>query len=213
MTARPLRQAPLMPRWRLIALSLYPVLVYVSLYLGRPELRSLCLPLLALPFLPLLPGRIAPAVLMGIALALAAIALFLPSLALWPPGVIFVGLGLWFATTLRAGSTPFIARFAELVHAGNGTEAPAHAADWLRGWTLAWAIVLAVIGGVALWLAALDRVQAWLIWVVAAAPLTMLATLWLELLLRRRAFPEDEHPGLIRFLLDVVRIQPHHFAR
>lgn len=213
MTARSVRQAPIMPRWRLIALALYPVLVYVSLYLGRPELRSLCLPLLALLFLPLLPGWLGRTVLLAAALALAAIALFLPSLALWPPGVIFVGLGLWFATTLREGSTPVIARFAQLVHAGNGTEAPAHAAGWLRGWTLAWAFVLVAIGAVALWLAALDRVQAWLIWVVAAAPLTMLGTLWLELLLRRRVFPDEDHPGLIRFLLDVVRIQPKHFAR
>jgi uncharacterized membrane protein len=202
-----------MPRWRLIALALYPALVYVSLHLGRPELRSLCLPLLALLFLPLLPGWIGRSILMGTALALAGIALFAPSLALWPPGVIFVALGLWFASTLRGDSTPVIARFAELVHAGNGTEAPAHAAGWLRAWTLAWAAVLAGIGAVALWLAATDQAQAWLIWVVAAAPLIMLATLWIELLLRRYRFPEDDHPGLIRFLLDVIRIQPHHFAR
>lgn len=213
MTDGPTRQAPLMPRWRLIALTLYPVLVYVSLYLGRPELRSLCLPLLALLFLPLLPGMVGRTILMGAALALAGLALFAPSLALWPPGVIFVGLGIWFAGTLRAGTTPVIERFANLVHANNGTAAPDHAGRWLRGWTLAWAIVLAAIGGVALWLAADDRAQAWLLWVVIAAPLLMLATLWLELLLRRRVFPEDDHPGLIRFLLDVVRIQPHHFAR
>ncbi|MDZ7789076.1 MAG: hypothetical protein U5L08_00995 [Xanthomonadales bacterium] len=202
-----------MPRWRLIALALYPALVFASLQLGRPELRSLCLPLLALLFLPLLPGRTGRVLLMASALALAAIALFLPGLALWPPGVIFVTLGLWFATTLRAGETPIIERFAQLVHAGNGTEAPAHASAWLRGWTLGWAAVLSGIGFVALWLAGHDHVQAWLIWVVAAAPAIMLGTLWLELLLRRRAFPDDEHPGLIRFLLDVVRIQPHHFAR
>lgn len=202
-----------MPRWRLIALALYPVLVYVSLALGQPELRSLCLPLLALLFAPILPGWPGRVVLMGGAIALAGIALFVPSLALWPPGLIFVALGLWFATTLRRGSTPVIDRFAQLVHANNETQAPAHAARWLRGWTLTWALVLAAIGGVALWLAASDRVQAWLIWVAVAAPLVMLATLWLELLLRRRAFPDDEHPGLIRFLLDVVRIQPHHFAR
>lgn len=213
MTTRPARQRPLMPRWRLAALALYPVMVYASLYLGKPELRALCLPLLALLFLPLVPGWPGRAVLMATALTLAGVALFLPSLALWPPGVIFVALGLWFAGTLRRGSTPVIARFAELVHAGNGTEAPTHAAGWLRGWTLAWALVLVAIGGVALWLAALDRAQAWLLWVVAAAPLIMLATLWLELLLRRRVFPEDDHPGLVRFLLDVVRIQPHHFAR
>jgi uncharacterized membrane protein len=202
-----------MPRWRLVALALYPVLVYVSLHTGRPELRSLCLPLLALLFLPMLPGVIGRSIVMAAAVALAGIALFAPSLALWPPGVIFLALGLWFATTLRNGRTPVIARFAALVHAGNGTEAPAHAAGWLRAWTLAWALVLAAIGAVSLWLAALDGVQAWLLWVVVAAPLLMLSTLWLELLLRRRAFPDDEHPGLIRFLLDVMRIQPHHFAR
>lgn len=202
-----------MPRWRLIALALYPALVYVSLHLGRPELRSLCLPLLALLFLPLLPGRLARGVLMGTALALAAVALLAPAMALWPPGVIFVAMGLWFASTLRRGTTPVIVRFAELVHAGNGTTAPAHAAGWLRAWTLVWAAVLTAIGAVALWLAAADRVQVWLIWVVLAAPLLMLTTLWLELLLRRRVFPDDDHPGLIRFLLDVVRIQPHHFAR
>ncbi len=202
-----------MPRWRPIALALYPVLVFASLQLGRPELRSLCLPLLALLFLPLLPGRAGRTVLMTTALALAAIALFLPGLALWPPGVIFVALGLWFATTLRAGETPVIERFAQLVHAGNGTAAPTHASAWLRGWTLGWAAVLSGIGVVALWLAASGHVQAWLVWVVAAAPAIMLGTLWLELLLRRRAFPDDDHPGLIRFLLDVARIQPHHFAR
>lgn len=202
-----------MPRWRLIALALYPVVVYASLELGRPELRSLCLPLLALLFLPLLPGRAGRVVLMAGALALAAIALFLPALALWPPGLIFVAMGLWFAATLREGQTPVIERFAQLVHAGNGTEAPTHAGAWLRGWTLSWAAVLSGIGVVALWLAAFDHVQAWLIWVVVGAPAIMLSTLWLELLLRRRVFPDDEHPGLIRFLLDVVRIQPHHFAR
>jgi len=202
-----------MPRWRLIALALYPALVYVSLYLGRPELRSLCLPLLAVLFVPLFKGWIGRTVLVGGAIALAATAVLAPSLALWPPGLIFIGLGLWFAGTLRPGTTPIIARFAQLVHAGNGTEAPVDADAWLRGWTLAWACVLACIGAVALWLAAVDRVQSWLLWVVAIAPLTMLCTLWLELMLRRRVFPEDDHPGLIRFLLDVVRIQPHHFAR
>src|SRR5699024_5340052 len=143
----------------------------------------------------------------------AALAVLVPSQALWPPSLIFTMVGLWFATTLRHGCTPVIERFARLVHAGNGTEAPAHAESWLRGWTLAWALILTAIGSVALWLAAADRAQAWLIWMVVAAPVIMLATLWAELLLRRRAFPDDEHPGLIRFLLDVVRIQPHHFAR
>lgn len=202
-----------MPRWRLIVLTLYPLLVFVSLHLGRPELRSLCLPLLAVLFLPLVPGRAGRVIVMGAAVALAGIAVFMPSLALWPPGVIFVGLGLWFAGTARVGHTPVIARFAELVHAANGTQAPDHAAGWLRAWTLAWSAVLVGIGAVALWLAAMDYARAWLIWIALAAPLTMLATLWLELLLRRRVFPDDDHPGLIRFLLDVVRIQPHHFAR
>jgi len=202
-----------MPRWRLIALALYPALVYVSLELGRPELRSLCLPLLALLLMPIVPGRIGRGAIMGSALVLAAIALFAPPLALWPPGLIFVAVGLGFATTLRPGSTPIIARFAELVHAANGSEAPAHAAGWLRAWTLAWVVVLVAIGTVALWLAAGERVHAWLVWVTAAAPLIMLATLWSELLLRRRVFPEDDHPGLIRFVRDVIRIQPRHFAR
>ena len=210
MSARP---APIMPRWRLVVLILYPGLVYLSLQMDRPELRSLCLPVLALLVLPLVPGWLGRVVVMASALALAGIAVFLPALALWPPGIVFVALGLWFAGTLRAGQRPIIARFAELVHEGNGTEAPAHAENWLRGWTLAWAFVLGLIGAVALALAALDRAQAWLIWIAAAAPLTMLATLWLELLLRRRAFPDDEHPGLFRFLVDVIRIQPHHFAR
>jgi len=213
MTAAPARQRPLMPRWRLLSLALYPALIYVSLYLGRPELRALCLPLLALLFAPVISGTLARAGVVCAAIALAGAALWVPALALWPPGIIFTAVGLWFASSLRSGSTPVVARFAELVHAGAGTEAPAHAENWLRGWTLVWAIVLAGIGGVALWLAALDQARAWLFWVVAGAPATMLATLWLELLLRRRAFPDDEHPGLIRFLLDVVRIQPHHFAR
>lgn len=202
-----------MPRWRLIVLTLYPLLVYVSLHYGRPELRSLCLPLLALLFLPLVPGRTGRIVVLGGALGLAGIALWMPTLALWPPGIIFVSLGLWFARTTRDGHTPVIARFAELVHAANGTDAPADAAGWLRAWTLAWSGVLITIGAIALWLAAFDHAHAWLIWVAAGAPLTMLSTLWLELLLRRRVFPDDDHPGMIRFLLDVIRIQPHHFAR
>lgn len=213
MTLRPTGQASRLPRWRLVALALYPLVVYLSLQLGRPELRSLCLPLLALLVMPMLPGRTGRVAVMAAAVALAAIALFAPALALWPPGVIFVGVGLWFAGTLRAGRTPVIARFAELVHAGSGSQPPDRAAGWLRGWTLAWAAVLTAIGAVALWLAAGDHVRAWLIWVVATAPLIMLATLWLELALRRRAFPEQDHPGLVRFVLDVVRIQPHHFAR
>jgi uncharacterized membrane protein len=213
MTEQPLRDAPIMPRWRLIALALYPVLVYVSLHLGKPELRSLCLPLLALLFFGLARDPLARTLLMGTALALAGIALFLPQLALWPPGLIFLGVGLWFASTLRGGRTPVIERFAELVHAGNGTEPPTDAGLWLRGWTLAWALVLAGIGVTALGLAALDHVRAWLLFVVAGAPLLMLATLWLELALRRRRFPDDDHPGMVRFLIDVIRIQPHHFAR
>src|SRR5699024_3646472 len=101
---------PAMPRWRLAALALYPLLVYLSLYLGRPGLRSLCLPLLALLFLPLLPGRAGRLLLMSAAVALAALAVLVPSLALWPPSLIFTMVGLWFATTLRHGCTPVIER-------------------------------------------------------------------------------------------------------
>lgn len=201
------------PRWRLAVLLLYPALVYLALYLGRPELRALGLPLLAVLFLPLIPkpgGRVA---LLAITLALSALAILAPSLALWLPGLISILFGLFFASTLRANSTPLIARFAELAHQHNATPLPDGADAWLRGWTWTWAIVLVSIGLVALWLASGERVHAWLIWMAAATPLIMLATLCAELLLRRRVFPDDDHPGLLRFLIDIIRIQPHHFAR
>ncbi|NEZ02592.1 hypothetical protein G4Y73_00340 [Wenzhouxiangella sp. XN201] len=212
MTAQPARQ-PNIPPWRLVALALYPVLIYLSLHFQQPALRSACLPLLALLLLGLFPSWPARALVMTIALALAAVALFLPGLALWPPGLIFVGLAVWFATTLRPGQTPVIERFAVLVHARNGTVAPSGATGWLWHWTLAWAVVLATIGAIALYLAWYDLSAAWLAWVVIAAPAIMLATLWSELLLRRRRFPDETHPGLFRFLIDVVRIQPRHVAR
>lgn len=202
-----------MPRWRIVVVALYPVLIYLSLHFQQPALRSACLPLLVLLFLGLFQSWPARALVMIIALGLAAAAWLLPGLALWPPGLIFVGLALWFATTLRKGQTPVIKRFAELVHAHNGTVAPQGATGWLWRWTLAWAIVLAAIGAVALYLAWHDHSAAWLVWVVIGAPAIMLATLWSELLLRRRRFPDETHPGLFRFLIEVVRIQPRHVAR
>ncbi len=202
-----------MPYWRLVAVLLYPVLVYLALHLGRPELRALGLPVLAVLFLPLIPslgGRLA---LLAAAAGLSALTLLVPGLALWLPSLVFVLFGLFFASTLRAGHTPMITRFAELAEQRPAADLPAGVDTWLRRWTWAWSALLCGIGLVALWLALGEHVRAWLVWMVAAVPLLMFSTLCAELLLRRQVFPDDEHPGLIRFLIDIIRIQPHHFAR
>lgn len=198
--------------WRLMALLAYPLLVLIALALGAPQLRALAMPLLALAIIGPGPMNGPRAGLLAGALVLTVAVLLKPALALWPPGLICLAAATWFGLSLRPGNTPLIERFAAAIHELDGTPRPDGSGPWLRGWTWLWTVLMTVIGVVALLLAALDWASHWLLWMLAVAPASIFSVLVLELLLRRRHFPEQTHPSVRRFLLDLAHIQPRHLA-
>lgn len=197
----------------LLALLGYPVLILVSLWLDRPELRALSMPLLAVALVGGWPASTGGRALVLSSVALAAIVIAAPALALWPPGLACLAVAAFFALSLRPGRQPLIERFAQAVHRDQGLPMPGNSEAWMQRWTALWAILLAVIGAVTLTLAIVDRPVAWLVWVVLIGPLLGLAGLIAEYLLRRRHFPEIEHWTLGRFLVLLTRVRPKQLVR
>jgi uncharacterized membrane protein len=198
---------------RLLALLAYPTLILIALWTREPGLRSLSLPLLAMALVGPWPAHRPGQTLFLGSLILALIVLYLPTLALWPPGLICLVVAAGFGLSLRPGQQPLIERFAAVVHATHGREVPRGSLAWLRGWTWLWTGLMTGIGLVALYLAATDRPSLWATWIMIVAPTLIFGTVALEYLLRRRRFPEHEHWTLGRFLMMLARIRPGQLAR
>ncbi|MFU8830693.1 MAG: hypothetical protein ACNA7J_00935 [Wenzhouxiangella sp.] len=198
---------------RLLALVSYPLLILVALWSQQPELRALGLPLLAVALVGPWPAATAGWAILLASLLLAAAVLALPALALWPPALVCLAVAAWFAHSLHGNSRPVIERFAAVVHEDQGREMPTESLAWMRGWTLGWAILLTVLGTVALILAITHLTTLWLIWIMGVMPLMGFATLGLEHTLRRRRFPDQEHWPLGRFLITLFRIPPNRIVR
>lgn len=198
---------------RLTALLAYPALICLALLLERPELRSLGLPLLAVALVGFRPRRRPGQVVLIGSLVLMLVVINFPSLALWPPGLICLAVAAYFGATLRPGQRPMIERIAKLVHDQQGRSMEPESLPWMRAWTLGWALLLTLIGGVATALAALDLAGWWLLWITVVTPLIFVATLVGEYLLRRRRFPDHEHWPLARFLALLASIRPEQVTR
>lgn len=198
---------------RLIALLAYPALIAVALWLGQPEWRALGLPLLALAAVGPWPAHWGGRLVLLFSLPLAAVVIISPALALWPPGLICLATAAWFGRSLLPGRQPLIGQFASIVQAHQGGELPHDSDTWLRGWTVVWAGLLLLLGGIALALAATEQASLWLLWVSIAIPGLVLLTLVSEYLLRRWRFPTHEHPSLVRFLMLLAHVRPGELAR
>jgi uncharacterized membrane protein len=153
------------------------------------------------------------ALVLGVALVLAILVVAFPSLALWPPGVILLAMAIAFATTLRPGRMPLIEAIARQMEGARGHSLPQGATPWLRGWTQVWAMTLALLGLASLLIAALDATGWWLVWVLGAVPACLALVLVMELVLRRRRFPEHPPWGLVQFLVSVIRVRPGELVR
>lgn len=197
----------------LFALSCYPLLIIVSLWLDQPELRAATMPLLAVALVGGWPTTTGSRALVLGSVFLAALVITVPALALWPPGLACLGVAAFFALSLRPGRQPLIERIAQAVHRDQGLPMPGNSEVWMHRWTAFWAVLLGLIGTVSLALAIVDRPVVWLVWVVVIGPLLGLSVLIVEYLLRRRRFPDAEHWTLGRFLVMLARVRPEHLAR
>jgi len=198
---------------RILALLAYPILIVIALWMQQPELRALALPLLAVALVGPWPTEIAGRVVLLGSLLLAAAVFALPALALWPPGLICLVVAAWFAQSLQVDRRPVIERFAAVIVEDQGGEIPTDSLAWMRGWTLAWAILLAILGVIALALAIANLTSLWLAWVMGAMPFLVFFTLWLEYTLRKSRFPDQEHIALGKFLLLIYNTPPERVAR
>lgn len=196
------------PAWRLVAIIAYPALVLISVWLDEPRLRAVSMPLLALALVGPVPTGVRWWLLMTAAVALGAMVMVWPALALWPPGLICMALGAWFALSLRRNSIPAIERFALAIHASEGGSPPADAGRWMQGWTLAWAGLLTALGLVASILAAGDLAGWWLVWVAIVTPALVTGCLLAEFWWRRHRFAGHDHMTLRRFLTAMACIRP-----
>jgi uncharacterized membrane protein len=103
-----------------------------------------------------------------------------------------VGLGLWFAGSMRAGSQPLISRVAERVH---GRLDPAMTA-YTRRVTLSWVIYFAVAVGVSLLLYWVGDFERWSLFANVLTPIAGTSLFVGEYLLRYRLHPEFERVSM-----------------
>lgn len=198
---------------RLLALLTYPVLIAITLWLGQPEWRALGLPLLAIAVVGPWPSQWGGRLVLLLSLPLAAAVILVPSLALWPPGLVCLATAAWFGKSLLAGQKPLIGQFASIIQARHGGALPDDAEAWLRGWTWLWTALLGLLGAIALLLAVTEQTALWLLWVSLVIPGMVLLTLVGEYLLRRRRFSAHEHPSLGEFLMLLAHVRPEHLGR
>jgi uncharacterized membrane protein len=106
--------------------------------------------------------------------------------------VINAGVGLWFASSLRAGSQPLISRVAERVHGGLD---PVMAA-YTRRVTLAWVIYFAVVVSVSWLLYLFASFEHWSLFANVLTPIACGGLFVGEYLLRYRLHPEFERVSM-----------------
>lgn len=129
--------------------------------------------------------------LLALTLALCAVAVFglpvsMPLLYLGQHVAINAALGLWFASTLRAGAQPLIAAMAEKIH-GHLTPTMAR---YTRNVTRAWVAYFAAMVLLSLLLHLLAPFEVWATFANLLTPLTVAAMFLGERLLRYRLHPE-----------------------
>ncbi len=199
------------PAWRWAVLAAYPVIVLLALMLDHPEIRALSLPLLAIGVVGPLPASLASRVLLLAATLLAALVLFEPTLALWPPGLVCLGVAAWFGLSLLPDREPRIQQFAAWALAMHDRKLPENSAGWLRAWTLLWTLMLSGYGMITLVLAMTEQASLWLVWVFLIMPLLMIVLLLSEHYLRRFRFPDQPRWTASFFLRTLAQIQPRQF--
>lgn len=198
--------------WRLSALVAYPVLVWSAVGFGADWLRAVTLPLLALGVIGGLPCTPAASTIFVASLVLALVTLFVPGIALWPAGLVCLGIAGWFALSL-AGREPLIRRFAAEICRQAGRVLPPDSDAWFRWWTLTWSVLLAALGTGAVTLAFLARPEIWLIWVSGVIPVSCAMVFMAEFFLRPLRFPGEPRWSLVQFITHLMRVRPGHLAR
>ncbi len=146
-------------------------------------------------------------------------------LALMALPVVFLGTASWlFARTLRRGEEPLIARFIRMIEGDTRLDLPG-VRGYARGVTLYWAALLAALALLSLLIALCAQPGGWLATLGIPAPFTLNGSLlawypeagcWIllaagfvgEYLFRRWRLRAIPHPGVRRFVTQIVRRWP-----
>lgn len=200
--------------WLPVALLIaYPLLSHTATMLAAPLLQWLALlAVIAIPVsAALLRGR--PLFWLGFVLAAGLLwwlvhagggqyALYLPPLLL--PGALAAS----FALSLRPGRTPLITAIAD---AARGPLTP-RIARYTRRLTLFWALLTASLLAIALLLSCTGPLWLWSLFTNFITYAVLGAVFAVEYLLRRRWYPEHDHPGFLDYLAIVVKGPPRRSA-
>ncbi len=201
---------------RLAVTLAYPMLVHLGVMLERPLLQWLALLALALAvLLPRLRAAVGVA-LVGVLLALSAWLVFAHAGARWQPWagglafavpVVLHGLLFWaFARTLRAGAEPLVTAIGRRAR---GPLSPA-LERYTRGVTLLWTLLFALLLVLSLLLPFVSM-PLWSWCTNVLNYLVVAVVIALEYLVRRRRFPEADHPDFLSYLRILVRADVRSF--
>lgn len=201
--------------WPLLILAGYAVTVHVAVSVDRPSLGLAALALLVvttvLPRLRTLAARSCAAIVIGgAALGLTVLGDAAASAIRLPPIILTGAMFAAFAGSLREGATPLVTMISLRMGA---TPSPAlH--RYTRNVTRAWSVFLLAILVECVLLAALAPADLWSLFTNVLNYAAIGAFFVVEYFVRRLSLPTQPHPGLIRFLRDLLRtdIRPNRQA-
>lgn len=124
------------------------------------------------------------------------------------PVLINVSLCLVFATSLLTGETPVVTRYSRIMRG----ELPPAIADYTRKVTRAWAIFFAAMALECVLLAAYAPLPIWSLFANLLNYVAVGLAFAVEYFIRIRYLAQYPHPGFIRFLNSLIRIDLRHAA-
>ena len=214
-----------------VALALvYPVFAHLASVNGEGRWAALAMASIVLLLLlePLLLRRTWALLATGLCL-LGLWWISLTHYALMPllaPPVVFIALVSWlFARTLRAGRVPLITRIVEALYRQAGMPVTPELYRYTRQLTVAWAVMLAVLALINLWLALCAVPDGVLAQLGHVPPMTVTGAQWsffanilnygivggffvVEYLLRKRRFPQRPYRNVLDFGRQMARLGP-----
>lgn len=120
----------------------------------------------------------------------------------WPPLLIYFGLALVFAASLLPGRQPLVTRIATLLDG----EPDARVRRYTRRVTAAWALFLALLGVISLWLACCGSRAAWSLFTNLLGYLLIFGFFLGEFLWRRRCLPQLPRRSFPHFVVAMLRL-------